>query len=138
VTHYVTKTVAPEVPNGAFLPAKHQALAESSFTVAGGNVACTFAAGNVRCDVQQRSWVPPLQPASCSSSWGNALILHGTGAAAFACGGTPGASADARVVPDGWDDTVGKITCQVRSFAVDCFSASGRGFIVSRTGYLIY
>ncbi len=41
-------------------------------------------------------------------------------------------------MPDGWDDTVGRITCQVRRFGVNCFSAHGHGFILSRTGYTLY
>jgi hypothetical protein len=138
VTRYVSKTVAPDVPDGAFLPSKHRALTQKRFTVPGDNVGCAFAAGSVRCDIEQRTWVPPRSPATCSAGWGNALILHGAAAADFACGGTPATSAGAHVVPDGWDDTVGKITCQVRRFAVDCFSTSGHGFIVSRTGYLLF
>jgi hypothetical protein len=140
VTHYVTKvkTVSPDVPDGAFLPSKHQALAQTRFAVTGGNVGCEFAGGSVRCDIQQRGWVPPLQPSSCTSSWGNAITLRTHGAAAFTCGGRSAISATATVMPDGWDDTVGRITCQVRTFAVDCFSPSGHGFILSRTGYTAY
>ncbi len=138
VTRYVTKTVAPNVPTGAFLPSTHPALAQRSFTVPGENVTCTFAAGSVRCEIEQHTWVPPLTPAGCSSSWGNALVLQDGGTGGFACGGDPVTSAAPWLMSDGWDDTVGKITCEVRSFAVDCFSKSGHGFIVSRTGYLVF
>lgn len=138
VTHYVTKTVTPDVPTGAFLPSKHQAVTQRSFTVSDGNVSCSFAGGGVRCEVQQRVWAPPVQPADCTSNWGNTLALHGSGQAAFLCGTTAATPADAQVIPDGWDDSVGQTTCQVRSFAVNCFSRAGRGFIISGTGYQLY
>ena len=137
-TKTVTKTVAPDIPSGAFMPSTHPVLSETSFTVSGGNIGCAFGRGGLRCEIQQRVWAPPAQPASCGGSWGNALNLGATGGPTFACGGSSVASANAQVVPDGWDDRVGQITCQVRSFGVDCFSAGRHGFIVSRTGYTLY
>jgi hypothetical protein len=138
VIHYVTKKVLPHVPSGAFMPSSHQALAQARFTVPGSNIGCDLASGRVRCDIQQRAWTPPGQPSSCNASWGNAIAMGATGVPAFACGGASVISSDAKVVPDGWDDKVGTITCQVRSFSVDCFSAHGHGFIFSRTGYTFY
>jgi hypothetical protein len=139
VVHYVTKVVAPNVPSGAFMPSEHPALALTSFTVTGTNVGCALGAGGVRCDVAQRVWAPPEQPSSCTGTWGNGIALGRTGSAQFACGGTSALSASAQVIPDGWDDTIGQITCQVRSFGVDCFSVASRdGFIISRTGYTLY
>jgi hypothetical protein len=138
VIHYVTKKVLPDVPSGAFMPSSHQALAQGRFTVPGSNIGCDLVSGGVRCDIQQRSWTPPAQPSSCNGSWGNAIDLGATGVPAFACGGASAISSDAKVVPDGWDNKVGTITCQVRSFSVDCYSAHGHGFIFSRTGYTFY
>ena len=138
VTKTVTKTVAPNLPDGAFMPSAHPALAQPTFTVAGDNIACAFTHGRVRCDIQQRIWAPPAQPSNCAGTWGNAVNLGSAGLAAFICAGKGVASANAEVVPDGWDDKVGKITCQVRRFGVDCFSTSRHGFIVSRTGYTLY
>jgi FAD/FMN-containing dehydrogenase len=134
----VTKKVAPDVPSGAFMPSTHQALAQARFTVPGSNIGCDLTAGGVRCNIQQRGWTAPPQPSSCNATWGNAIAMQATGAPAFACGGASAISSDAKVVPDGWDDKVGKITCQVRSFSVDCFSAGRHGFIISRTGYAFY
>jgi hypothetical protein len=138
VIHYVTKKVLPDVPSGAFMPSSHQALAQGRFTVPGSNIGCDLVSGGVRCDIQQRSWTPPAQPSSCNATWGNAIDMGATGVPAFACGGASAISSDAKVVPDGWDDKVGTITCQVRSFSVDCYSAHGHGFIFSRTGYTLY
>jgi hypothetical protein len=138
VVRYVTKTVSPQVPTGAFMPSSHPALALSTFVVTGSNVGCSIGHGSVRCDVVQRVWAPPAQPASCTTTWGNAVVLKGAAPAAFVCGGTAAVSAGANVVPDGWDDEVGQITCQVRTFGVDCFSTSRHGFILSRTGYTFF
>lgn len=138
VIHIVKKKVLPDVPSGAFMPSSHQALAQARFTVPGSNIGCDLSSSGVRCDIQQRSWTPPGQPSSCSASWGNAVALGATGTPGFACGGASAISSDAKVVPDGWDDKVGTLTCQVRSFSVDCFSAHGHGFIFSRTGYTFY
>ena len=138
VIHYVTKKVLPDVPSGAFMPSSHQALAQARFTVPGSNIGCDLVSGGVRCDIQQRAWSAPAQPSSCNATWGNAIAMGATGVPAFACGGASAISSDAKVVPDGWDDKVGTITCQVRSFSVDCFSAHGHGFIFSRTGYTFY
>jgi hypothetical protein len=138
VTKTVTKTVPPNIPSGAFLPSMHPVLAQKSFTVAGDNIGCTFTGAGVRCVIQQRVWAPPAQPSSCTSVWGNTIGLGGKGTAEFACGGSSSASANAKVVPDGWDDKVGQITCQVRIFGVDCFAPSRHGFMISRTGYVLY
>jgi hypothetical protein len=138
LTKTLTKTVNPDVPDGAFMPSSHPALALTSFVVTGGNVGCSIGHTSVRCDVVQRVWAPPAQPSSCTTTWGNAVVLSGSESTEFVCGGTAAISAGANVVPDGWDDTVGQITCQVRTFGVDCFSTTDHGFILSRTGYTLY
>jgi len=120
------------------MPSSHPALALGSFVVTGGNVGCSIGHASVRCDVLQRVWAPPAQPSRCTTTWGNVVLLSGAGPTEFVCGGSVAISAGANVVPDGWDDTVGKITCQVRTFGVNCFSTTDHGFILSRTGYTLY
>lgn len=142
-TQLQTKTVtqAPDVPAGAFMPSKHGALSATSFTVPGGSVGCVIGGGSVRCDVSSPTWNPPAQPSSCTSSWGNAIVLTNSTAARpaqFACGGTSALTASATTIKDGYDDTVGAITCQVRQFGVNCFAEDQQGFILSQTGYLLY
>lgn len=134
----VTKTLRPAVPAAAFLPSRHPALALTSFTVPGSNVGCAIGPGGVRCSIQRRVWAAPAQPARCRTSWGNTLSLRTHGPAKFVCGGSSALSPNAQVIPDGWDDKVGRVTCQVRGIGVDCFSKGYHGFIVSRTGYATY
>ena len=64
---------------------------------------------------------PPSRPAA-TSTYGNAIELGRHGVASFPCGGHSAISAGSEVVPIGWDDTIGHVTCQVRGFGVDCFS----------------
>jgi hypothetical protein len=143
-TKYDTKTVAvtPPVPMGAFLPSKHSALSLTSFTALGGSVGCVIGGGSVRCDVATPSWTAPTQPASCTQSWGNGIVLTNSSAskpAQFACGGTSAlSSGSSNTISAGYDDTVGAITCQVRSFGVNCFATDNQGFILSQTGYILY
>jgi hypothetical protein len=139
ITKTVTKTVPPQVPAGAFMPSTRPELAQHSFTTAGGNIGCVLALTGVRCGITHRSWTAPAQPKHCNSDWGSTLALANRGLPMFSCGGSNPADSAAKLIPAGWDTTVGNFTCQVRSFGVDCFDAkSHSGFLVSRTGYSIY
>ncbi|HET9094837.1 MAG TPA: hypothetical protein VFN36_07080 [Solirubrobacteraceae bacterium] len=139
VTKTVIKTKNPNVPAGAFLPSTHPVLAQTSFTVSGGNVGCRLTPGTARCGVQHRTWAPPVQPGSCTSTWGDTIGLASTGLPQFVCGGSSPIDPAAKLIPSGYDDTVGQITCQIRSFGVNCFNAKSRsGFVLSRTGYALY
>src|SRR5579875_1938735 len=134
----VIKTVRPKVPSTAFLPSTHPVLEQTSFLLPGSNVGCRIGASSVKCSILQRVWAPPIQPAKCNATWGNTILMQGSTAATFVCGGSSAISADAKVIPDGWDDTIGKITCQIRRLGVDCFSKQHHGFVMSRTAYAVY
>jgi hypothetical protein len=133
----ITKTLRPDVPSTAFVPSTHPALAQTSFLVQGGNVGCHVGPGWVSCSVLQRVWAAPA-PASCKTSWGNTVFMQGAKAAKFVCGGSSAISPSAKVIPDGWDNKVGNITCQIRRVGVDCFSKQRHGFVISGTGYATY
>jgi hypothetical protein len=138
-TKVVTKDVAPKVPAGAFMPSKRPQIAQHRFMITRGDIACLLAAAGVRCEIQDRDWTAPIAPATCTAQWGSTIALGNIGGAKFACGGANPLTAGGKVIPAGWDDTVGNYTCQIRSFGVDCFNAkSRRGFMISRTGYSIY
>jgi hypothetical protein len=98
-----------------------------------------MATTGVSCVILKRVWTSPTEPRSCATALVDAIVLGRTGLAAFSCGVNPSTPAKAPVVADGLDDTVAGFTCQVRSFAVDCFeTADGSGFMISRTGYTLY
>lgn len=139
ITKTITRTVPPKVPAGAFMPSKRPELAQRAFTITGANVGCVLATSGVRCGIAHRNWTAPAQPKSCKSGWGSTIALAAKGLAKFSCGGSDPVDTSAKVIPSGWDTTVGDYTCQVRSFGVDCFdSKSNSGFTFSRTGYSIY
>jgi hypothetical protein len=121
------------------MPSKHPALSLTRFITRGSNLGCVLSTTQVRCVVVSRVWTAPAQPKACTAAWGGALVLSRTGLAQFACGGLSKPPSHATVIADGWDDTVGGFTCQVRSFGVNCFNLSDRrGLLVSRTGYTTY
>jgi hypothetical protein len=138
VIHTVTTNIPPKVPAAAFMPSKHPVLVQHSFLIAGGNVGCDFVGNGVRCAVQRRVWAAPVPPANCTNGWGDTIAVIGNNGGSFVCGGRSPIVPDAKVIPSGWDDKIGTVTCEVRSFGVDCFSSKNRGFIISRTGYTLY
>ncbi|MGH2861507.1 MAG: hypothetical protein ACRDLT_08365 [Solirubrobacteraceae bacterium] len=139
ITKTVTKTVAPKLPAGAFLPSKHPQLGQRAFTITGTNVGCEIGPTGVRCGIRSRDWTAPAQPSSCRSTWGFTVALASRGLPEFACGGHSPVNAGAKVIPAGWDDQVGNYTCEIRSFGVNCFDGKSRsGFLFGRTGYTLY
>lgn len=137
VTHTVTQTkyVRPNVPSGAGLPSRSAALSVSRFNTAGGNIGCRISGGSVRCDVARRVWSPPRKPASCHAAWGQGLMVGSSGSSFFVCARNSVLDPTGTYIKPGYDDKVGSVTCQIRSFGVTCFESDGRGFFVGRTGY---
>ena len=140
MTKTVVKQVRPDVPAGAFLPSTHPALA---LTQLHGH-----AARNIGCEISGDE--RPLRDSAArlgragaagelQGDWGD--TIHARAATALPSSSAAAAARsppNAKVIPAGWDDKVGTITCQVRSFGVNCFSTSRSGFIISRTGYSLY
>ncbi len=138
LTRTVTDYVRPDVPAGAGLPSRAPALSFSSFATAHGNIGCRIRGGTVRCDVGVRVWTPPSKPASCHAAWGQGLYLGASGRAQFVCARSSVLDPTGDYIRAGYDDKVGSVTCQVRSFGVTCFESDGQGFFISRTGYTIF
>ena len=106
--------------------------------MAGGNLGCSLSGGALRCTVKRRVWTGPSQPVSCKSGWGNTISLPTRGAAHFTCGRAGAISSRAKLIPNGWDDRLGRFICQVRSIGVYCYSSSGHGLMISRSGFATY
>ncbi len=134
----VTKYVRPDVPAGAGLPSVHRDASVTRFDAAGGNIGCRIAGDTVRCDVARRVWTPPRKPASCHAAWGQGLIIGGSGSAFFVCARSSVLDPTGYYMHAGYDDKVGSVTCQVRSFGVTCFESDGHGFFIGRTGYTTF
>jgi|SRR5579884_163671 len=142
VTHTITITntryIRPSVPDGAGLPSIHAALALTHFDTDHGNIGCEISGGTVRCDVGSRAWTAPKKPWSCQKAWGQGIFVSPSGSPQFVCAGDSVLDPTGAYVLPGYDDKVGSVTCQVRSFGVTCFEADGHGFTIGRTGYLMF
>jgi hypothetical protein len=133
----VTRNVYPSVPAGAHVPSDSVAHV-GAFQTSDGNVGCELSGSSVRCDIAARVWSPPAKPSSCQLAWGQGLAVGPSGAAHFVCAGDSALDPGGTVVPNGADDEVGSVSCQVRYFGVTCFDAAGKGFSISRTGYTTF
>lgn len=142
VTHTVTKTryvhVRPNVPAGASLPSTARALAVSHFDAAGGHIGCRISGGVARCDVAGRYWRAPRKPSSCHAAWAPGLFVGPKGSAGFVCARSSVLDPTGTYIRSGFDDKVGNVTCQVRHFGVTCYQPDGRGFTLSRAGYITF
>lgn len=136
VTKYIH--VSPKVPAGAGLPSAHRAASVSRFDAARGNIGCRIQGGTARCDIAHRVWAPPHKPSSCHAAWAQGLMIPSSGPTLFVCGRSSVLDPTGYYIRPGYDDKVGSVTCQVRSFGVTCFQADGHGFFVGRTGYTTF
>jgi hypothetical protein len=128
----------PSVPGGAHVPSRLPDLSYSRFAVPGYNLGCSLGADWVRCDVARSAWIPPIRPSSCTLDWAQGIELGPSGRSRFVCAGNSMIDPSGPVVPDGRDDRVGEVVCQVRLRWVTCFMPDGHGFSLGRTGYSIF
>ncbi len=59
----------------------------TAFTLPPGNVRCYLDTTTARCDISERSWAPPLRPASCAFDYGHGITLRQGRPAEFICAG---------------------------------------------------
>jgi hypothetical protein len=128
----------PSVPPGAHVPSASAPSGFARFGALGGDVGCQISGGVVRCDISARDWSPPARPSSCHLAWGQGMAVGPSGTGHFVCAGDSVLDPTGPQVPVGEDDVVGSITCQVRSFGVTCFEASGDGFMIGRSGFYTF
>jgi hypothetical protein len=110
----------------------------TSFTSPSGNVRCYLDNTMARCDIAERSWAPPLRPASCELDYGKGIRLSRDGRAEFVCAGdtTPGAGAE---LGDGDSITAGTLRCESAGTGVTCRDTKTRhGFALSREAYHLF
>ncbi len=136
----VTREVSiyANVPPGAQRPSPADALNLGAFRSVDSNIGCLIDGGDVRCDVASRAWPTPAKPSSCQLAWGQGLEVGPSTPAHFVCAGDSVLDPDDAVLPNGYDDKVGSITCQSRSIGMTCFDGADRGFYLSHTGYYTF
>ena len=117
-------------------PAVAQDLAH--FRSPSGNVGCVLDVDYVRCDISERDWSPPVQPADCEFDYGQGLQMGVGEPATFVCAGdTTLGGTDVL----GYAQTItrGALSCTSTESALSCrVSDGGHGFSISRQVYQVF
>jgi hypothetical protein len=108
------------------------------FSSPSGNIGCMLDAGEVRCDIADRSWQPPPRPAWCEFDYGPGIRLRAGGQPEFVC-----ASDSALGTPDRLDYgdsiTQGPLRCESAPTGITCRDVNtGHGLSIARAGYQLF
>lgn len=110
----------------------------TGFTSPSGNLGCYLDASMARCDIRDRSWAPPLRPASCEFAYGQGVSLSPGRPAAFVCAGDTALGAAAEL-GDGDSITAGTLRCVSVDTGITCRDTKTRhGFAISREAYHLF
>ncbi len=110
----------------------------TGFTSPSGNVRCLLDATTARCDITERSWAPPLRPASCELDYGRGITLRPGRPAAFVCAGDSTPSADTQLAEHD-SITAGTLRCESTGTGVTCRDTKSRhGFALSPEAYHLF
>lgn len=110
----------------------------TAFTSPSGNVGCYLDASMARCDIRDRSWAPPLRPASCEYAYGQGMTLSPGRPAEFVCAGDTALGSGAEL---GYGDsiTAGTLRCESADTGITCRDTKTRhGFAISRQAYHLF
>lgn len=115
-----------------------QVTGPTAFSSPSGNVRCHLDATTARCDIADRSWAPPLRPASCAFDYGHGITLTPGRPAAFVCAG--GTTLDAGTpLADRDSITAGALRCESAATGITCLDTKTRhGFVLSREAYHLF
>ncbi len=136
----MTNSVAAVTPNirSASVLVNRQVTAPIGFTAPSGNVRCHLDATTARCDIAERSWAPPLRPASCELDYGHGITLSPARRAQFVCAGDAVPSADAELAEHD-SITAGTLRCESTATGITCLDTLARhGFALSRDAYHLF
>jgi hypothetical protein len=104
------------------------------------NIGCYLSRHDARCDIRERSWSPPPEPASCKKiglDYGQGLVV-GPNRAEFVCAGDTSLGG-AAVLAYRHSSRRGSITCVSRTAGITCRNeANGHGFFLSRSTYRLF
>jgi|SoiMethySBSTD1v2_1073268.scaffolds.fasta_scaffold1260316_1 uncharacterized protein DUF6636 len=96
------------------------------------NIGCAITDSMVRCDIREKSYREPAQPASCSLDYGQSLAVGPDGPAQFACVGDTVLGSH-QILPYNSSTEVGDYGCTSRETGMTCYNLSTRhGFLISR------
>ncbi len=132
--HFKAGLACAAILGGAVLAAPPAALAQDSqgFRTPSGNINCMADAGELRCDLRQRSNRQPPRPRSCDLEWGDAFAVSPTGRGHLICHGDTVADPSNPVLGYGRVWRAYGFTCVSQTSGVTCRNRSGGGFNLSR------
>jgi hypothetical protein len=103
-----------------------------------GNVSCMIDADWARCDIIDRDWSPPPQPADCEFDYGQGISLAPGEQADFVCAGDTAFGPD-EVLPYGESITAGVLQCESAESTITCRDIqAGHGFSISLEAYRLF
>jgi hypothetical protein len=104
------------------------------------NIGCYISRHDARCDIRERSWSPPPEPASCKKiglDYGQGIVV-GPHRAEFVCAGDTSLGGPG-LLGYGHSAQRGTILCVSRVVGMTCRNtAIGHGFFLSRASYRIF
>jgi hypothetical protein len=125
----------PVTPSGAVT---REITASYDFVTPSKNIGCFVSADSARCDIADKSWTAPPQPADCDLAWGNGVSVGVAGEASMVCAGDT-VLGGARTLPYGDAVRVGDFVCVSAESGVRCTNEpTGHGFTLSRQSYDLF
>src|SRR5687768_11650673 len=109
----------------------------TTFSTPSGNIGCAMDTAHVRCDIRDRSWEPPPEPADCELDFGHGIELGSDGKPSFVCAGDTTLGA-ADVLEYGQTSRVGPFRCVSAAAGITCQADDGHGFFLSKQAYELY
>ncbi|WP_231965718.1 hypothetical protein [Mycobacterium sp. E802] len=123
---------------GASVLTNRQVNEPTSFSSPSGSVRCRLDAELARCDVTDRSWAPPMRPASCEFDYGRGISVRPGRPAAFVCATDTTPQANTQL-SERESITAGTLRCESAGTGIRCRDMKSRhGFAISRQGYQLF
>lgn len=106
-----------------------------------GNIACVMAAlsgttPEVACEIVDRTWTAPAEPAGCEGDWGDRVTLVQGAKPAFTCHSDTTRGIGLPSLAYGASHSLATLTCTSAESGITCTDAgTGHFFRLSRQGY---
>jgi hypothetical protein len=101
-----------------------------------GNIACSGAPDDVRCDVLEYTYTPVERPLDCPLDWGHAVYMGDMERGFLCASDTVIGAPEILGYGEAWD--FGGIRCTSTQLGVRCENGEGRGFLLARDRYELF
>lgn len=138
--------IAAAASAAAWVAPPAAAVEQVFFTSPSGNIGCFMDPWTVRCDIRDRTWLPPPRPANCPEfgdyghDYGQGIVLNADddAGASFVCANDSVLGAGPPL-GYGQEMQLDSIRCQMWPTGVACQDfMNGKGFTMSREAYEIF